>query len=122
MKRYLIGVVTGAVIAITSAHATEILDLHSPVTVIDPSNGQKFQLSPKDAGTLSRICRDDVDCIHGMAPFIAQHPSSITLPSEHLARLPQRPVGNVDDDLRRKECEFAISHHQDLVQHCGFSP
>jgi hypothetical protein len=122
MKRYLLGVVTGAVITITSAHATEILDLHSPITVVDPSNGEKFQLSPKDAGMLNRICLDDVDCIRGMAPFIAQHPSSIALPSEQLARLPKRPAGNVYDELRMKECEFAINHHQDLVQHCGFSP
>lgn len=67
----------------SSAHSTEILDTTSPVSVVDPSNGEKFQLSPEDAATLMRICGDDhdyfVNCIHGMAPWFAQHPSYITL-------------------------------------------
>jgi hypothetical protein len=54
-------------------------------------------------------------------PGSRNHPSYITLRGYPLARLPQRPMGNVDDDLSRKECEFAINHHQDLTKHCGFS-
>lgn len=110
------------VIALASAaHSAEILDAHSPVSVVDPSNGAKFKLSPQDAAMLTRICRNDVNCIHGMAPWFAQHPTPITLRGYPLARLPQLPTGNVDDDLSRKECEFAINHHQDLTEHCGFS-
>jgi hypothetical protein len=52
----------------SSAHSTEILDTISPVSVVDPSNGEKFQLGPQDAATLMRICGDNhdyfVNCIH----------------------------------------------------------
>ena len=48
----LVAAALGVVLSTTSAHAVEIVDLHSMVTVTDPSNGEQFRLSPQAAGSL----------------------------------------------------------------------
>jgi hypothetical protein len=88
MRQRLVAAALGVVLLTTSARAVEIIDLHSMVTVTDPSNGEQFRLSPQAAGVLARMCGDDVTCLHGTVGWLAKNPPYITLPAFPLARMP----------------------------------
>jgi hypothetical protein len=75
MKRNLIGVALGLVLVLPAyAGPAEIINPWAPVMYADPSNGVQYLISPQDAETVTRICNADVDCLHSMLPFVAEHP------------------------------------------------